>query len=387
MSIPQQLNAQGNDGTGSERVPRPVDLTSGNILPLLAAIMGGRTLLNSYRRVKSDRTPIKLSILMCAYNEERTIARAVSEVLTVDYPCDMELIVVDDGSTDTTPMLLANVANDPRLIIHHHPRNRGKGAALVSAASLASGTHILPFDADLEYSPDDIARVIHPVLTGRTDVVYGVRIFGFNTAYHSYRYAAGNRLLTRMANILYDAWLSDLHTCLKLVPLAMFRSLNLKESGFGLDTEMTALLLKAGIRPFEVPVSYFSRSHIEGKKITWRDAIRCMSILLRVRLLRSSQPKAIMVPRDDAKQVGVVPPQSGSPPWRTASALGARDDGQANAEVTGLFYDGSLEAVVTRCLFYDQRSDLGSNSDRSSAGGRPGADERGSLCAAEDRTL
>lgn len=352
MSTPQQLNAQGNHEEGSAPRPRPVGLAPVNVLPLLMAIMGDRTLVNSRHRVESDHTPIKLSILMCAYNEERTIARAVSEVLTVDYPCDMQLIVVDDGSTDTTSMQLANVANDPRVIIHHHPRNQGKGAALISAASLASGTHILPFDADLEYSPDDIVRVVHPVLTGRTDVVYGVRLFGFNTAYHSYRYAAGNRLLTRMANILFDAWLSDLHTCLKLVPLAMFRNLNLRESGFGLDTEITALLLKAGIRPFEVPVSYLSRSHNEGKKITWRDAVRCMSILLRVRLLRSSQPKAIIVPRDDAEQVGVVTPERGGPPWRTISALDVRDDGQANAEAASLFHPDSLGQRMKfgRCL-------------------------------------
>ena len=141
-------------------------------------------------KMDSGGTPVKLSMLMCAYNEERTIIQAISEVLAEDYPCDMELIVVDDGSTDATPTLLAHV-NDPRVIIHRHPRNRGKGASLLSAVSIATGTHILPFDADLEYAPEDIIRIIHPVLKGRCDVVYGVRIFGFNTVYHSYRYATG----------------------------------------------------------------------------------------------------------------------------------------------------------------------------------------------------
>jgi len=120
----------------------------------------------------------------------------------------------------------------------------------------------------------------------RYEVVYGVRLFGFNTVYQSYRYAMGNRLLTRAVNILFDANLSDLHTCLKLVPLELFRSLTLRERGFGLDTELTAALLRLGIRPFEVPVSYYSRSHSQGKKINWRDAFACLAILLRVRTAR-----------------------------------------------------------------------------------------------------
>jgi hypothetical protein len=239
--------------------------------------------------ISSPVKELKLSILMSVYNEERTIVRAVDEVLGAVYPCDIELIVVDDGSTDRTPMLLDQV-NDRRVIVHHHLANRGKGAALLTALSLAAGTHGVPFDADLEYSAEDIPRMLGPVLQGRCNVVFGARLFGCNTVYRSYRYAAGNRVLTRMANILFDACLSDLHTCLKLMPLPVLRSLDLREAGFGLDTEATALLLKRGIRPFEVPVSYYGRSHAEGKKITWRDGIACAWILLRVRLGRGSQP-------------------------------------------------------------------------------------------------
>jgi glycosyl transferase family 2 len=231
----------------------------------------------------SNVAPLKLSILMPAYNEERTISQAIAELLRAKYPCDVELIVVDDGSTDQTPALLAQV-KDSRVIVHRHPSNLGKGAGLVSALSLATGSHILPFDADLEYSPDDIPKMLAPVLKGRCNVVYGVRLFGYNTVYQSYRYAKGNRVLTRLANLLFDACLSDLHTCLKLMPLAMMRSFDLRETRFGLDTELTALLLRRGIRPFEVPVSYFSRSHAQGKKITWRDAAGCVWVLLRVRL-------------------------------------------------------------------------------------------------------
>ena len=118
--------------------------------------------------------------------------------------------------------------------------------------------------------------------------VYGTRLIGCNTVYQSYRYAMGNRMLTFLANVLFDASLTDLHTCLKLVPAASMKELSLNEIGFGLDTEMTALLLLRGVRPYEVPVSYYSRSHAEGKKITWRDAIKCIWILFRIRLQASS---------------------------------------------------------------------------------------------------
>jgi Glycosyl transferase family 2 len=224
----------------------------------------------------------KLSILMAAYNEERTIKRAIDEILQADYSFEIELIVVDDGSSDATGMLLSTL-DDDRLIVHRHSVNQGKGAALRTAMSLASGTHMLPFDADLEYVPEDIPKLLEPVLRGRCSVVYGVRLFGYNTVYRSYRYAMGNRLLTGLANILFDAKLSDLHTCLKLIPLPMLRDLGLNESGFGLDTEITALLLRRGVRPFEVPVTYYGRSHGQGKKITWRDALACIWILFRIR--------------------------------------------------------------------------------------------------------
>src|ERR1700683_4959713 len=116
---------------------------------------------------------------MPAYNEEQTVARAIEEVLQTKYPCDIELIVVDDGSTDRTPELLAQL-DDPRVTVHRHTTNLGKGAALRSAAALATGTHILPFDADLEYSPEDVPRMLEPVINGRCDVVFGARLFGFS---------------------------------------------------------------------------------------------------------------------------------------------------------------------------------------------------------------
>jgi glycosyltransferase involved in cell wall biosynthesis len=252
--------------------PRPTWLIVGDAAPHPAHHNGSR-----------HPQPFKLSILMAAYNEESTITQAIGKILNANCPCEIELIVVNDGSTDGTPELLSRV-DDPRVIVHHHPANQGKGAALLAGASLATGTHILPFDADLEYSAEDISRLLEPVLNGRCEVVYGVRVFGCNTVYRTFIYALGNRLLTRTANILFNAHLTDLHTCLKLMPLVMLRSFNLREKGFGLDSEITASILRTGIRPFEVPISYYGRSRAEGKKITWRDAVECAWILLRVRL-------------------------------------------------------------------------------------------------------
>jgi glycosyltransferase involved in cell wall biosynthesis len=229
-------------------------------------------------------TPIKLSIVMPVYNEGRTIAHAVDEVLNELYPCPIELIVVDDGSEDNTADALSAI-RDPRVIVTTHPTNQGKGAALLTGIALATGTHAVPFDADLEYGPRDLVSLLEPVLEGRSEVVYGSRLFGANTVYQSYRYAMGNKFTTWLANVMYDSYISDLHTCLKLMPIRLLRDLKLREQGFGLDTEITAYVLKLGYRPFEVPVSYHSRTRAQGKKLNWRDGVACIGILVRVRLL------------------------------------------------------------------------------------------------------
>src|SRR5258708_35379736 len=189
--------------------------------------------------------PLKLSILMAAYNEESTITRAIDEILKADCPCEIELIVVDDGSTDATPMLLSRV-DEPRVIVHRHPANQGKGAALLAAASFATGTHILPFDADLEYAAEDISRVLEPVLKGRCEVVYGAPLFGSNTVYQTFLYAVGNRLLTRLGNLLYTAHLTELHTRLKLMPLVMLRSVHRRDPGLCLGSALAAVMLMRG---------------------------------------------------------------------------------------------------------------------------------------------
>ena len=228
---------------------------------------------------------MKLSILIPAYNEAATVGVAVKRLLDIRYPCDIELVIVNDGSVDNTMDVLSSI-DDPRVVITEHPVNRGKGAAVRTAASLATGDYMLVFDADLEYSAEDILGLLSPLQRGDAEVVYGVRTFGASTA-HSFWFVIGNRVNTFTANALFNTWISDLHTCLKLLPLAMFRELPVKENGFGLDTELTAMLLARGVRPYEVPIHYKARSREEGKKLTWGDGVEATWILLRVRLKKA----------------------------------------------------------------------------------------------------
>jgi dolichol-phosphate hexosyltransferase len=225
---------------------------------------------------------VRLSILMPAYNEEQTILAAILNVLQAELPCEFELIVVDDGSSDMTGEVLSQLEH-PKLRVITHPSNLGKGAALRTGAATAVGRYVVPFDSDLEYDSGDLAAMLEPVLQGRCHVVYGTRIFGVNTRYQSYRHAMGNRALTLAANVLFDSYISDMHTCLKLVPTTLFRQLRLEEAGFALDTELTAKILRMGLRPFEVPVTYHSRSPEQGKKLTWRAGIESLRVMARVR--------------------------------------------------------------------------------------------------------
>jgi glycosyltransferase involved in cell wall biosynthesis len=224
---------------------------------------------------------VKLSILMPVFNEQTLIATAVKQALDVSYPCEIELVVVDDGSTDRTSEILAGLA-DSRLNVIVHERNQGKGAAIRTAAARATGDYMVILDADLEYDPQDIPRLLEPVLDGRAELVYGSRTFGSHSAY-SFWYVMGNKGVTTAANMIYNSYISDLETCFKLMPTPLYRSLKIRSHGFGMEAEVTGKLLRRKLRPYEVPISYRARSREEGKKITWRDGVEAIWILVRER--------------------------------------------------------------------------------------------------------
>jgi glycosyltransferase involved in cell wall biosynthesis len=228
---------------------------------------------------------MKLSILMPVYNERNTLENAVKRVLDVDYPVDVELVIVDDGSTDGTRDLYAQWEDDPRVVLHQKPSNGGKGSAIRKAAELATGDYVIICDADLEYAPEEIPDLLHPVLRGEAEVVYGTRTFGSHNAY-SYIYVLGNRAVTTFANVLFNCYISDLETCFKLLPLDLYRSLDVRSAGFGMEAELTGKILRSGIRPYEVPISYRARGREEGKKLTWRDGVYALGILSRERVRR-----------------------------------------------------------------------------------------------------
>jgi glycosyltransferase involved in cell wall biosynthesis len=229
---------------------------------------------------------MKLSILMPVYNEEDRILQALKEALAVDYPVDVELVIVDDGSSDRTRELL-EPCDDQRVRIIGHERNRGKGAAIRTAVEQACGTHLVILDADLEYDPRNIPDLLRPVLEGRATIVFGNRSFMAHSAY-SFWYVMGNRVVTLTANLLFNAYIGDLETGLKLMPVELYRSLDVRSPGFGMEAEVTGKLLRRGLRPYEVPVDYRARSRAEGKKITWRDGVKALGILTRERMRRRS---------------------------------------------------------------------------------------------------
>jgi glycosyltransferase involved in cell wall biosynthesis len=224
-----------------------------------------------------------LSILMPAYNERPTIERAIERVLATDLPVsDFELIVVDDGSTDGTRELLTGRDWPSPLNLVLHDRNMGKGAAVRTALAQAQGTYSVILDADLEYDPADLQRLLPPLRNGQAEVVFGTRAFAAHSSY-GFWYVVGNKAVTMAANILYDCWLTDIMSCWKLMPTSLFRSLDLREPGFGIEPEIAARLLRAGTRIYEVPIDYMARSREEGKKLTAGDGFRVLRTLLRCR--------------------------------------------------------------------------------------------------------
>jgi len=228
-----------------------------------------------------------LSVIVPVYNERETLPEIVRRIRSVDlgaYRLTTEIVLVDDGSTDGTRDLLPGLAELPGVRVFLLPRNRGKGAAVRAGIESAVGDFLLVQDADLEYDPRDYPTLLRPILEGRSSVVYGSRFLGEHKAMY-YWHQVGNKLLTTIANILYNTTLTDMETCYKLCTREVAHSFKLKQNRWGFDPEMTAKILKRGHRIYEVPISYNGREFEEGKKINWRDAFAVVASLVRYRFM------------------------------------------------------------------------------------------------------
>ncbi len=225
-----------------------------------------------------------LSVLMPVFNERETVRRAIAQTLGADMGVEgVELIVVDDGSTDGTREILRDTAWDDRVRVLLHERNQGKGAAVRTALAHATGAYAAIMDADLEYEPGEIGRLLPHLIAGDADAVFGKRGFESHTAYNFW-YVVGNKVVTLAANVIYNAYVSDIMTCHKVLPTETFRSLGLREPGFGIEPEITARLMRRGARIYEVPVVYRARPRDEGKKLTAVDGLRVLRTLVRCRV-------------------------------------------------------------------------------------------------------
>jgi len=226
---------------------------------------------------------MKLSVIIPVYNEESTVLDII-EAVRGSGVADIELLVINDCSTDGTREKLESLPPSADLIIVHHDRNRGKGAAIRTAQPLVTGDVVVVQDADLEYSPREFPKLLRPLEEDRADVVYGSRYSGREILVDSFWHYLGNKILTTFSNILANIHLTDMETCYKMVRARVFKSLTLECNRFGIEPELTAKLARRGCRIYEVPIAYEARCSEDGKKIGWRDGVAAFWYIIKYNL-------------------------------------------------------------------------------------------------------
>ena len=229
----------------------------------------------------------KLSIVIPVYNEKETLAECVHRVLSVDVPLEVELVMVNDASTDGSEKVIEQLCHQYQSVpiqVVTHEENQGKGASLRDGFARVTGDYVLIQDADLEYDPNDYPRLLKPLLTGRADVVYGSRFIGSEEKRVLYYWhSLGNKFLTTMSNMCTNLNLTDMETCYKVFRREVVDQLTIKSRRFGVEPEMTAKIARNHWRVYEVGIAYNGRTYAEGKKITWKDGVQALYTIFRYR--------------------------------------------------------------------------------------------------------
>jgi glycosyltransferase involved in cell wall biosynthesis len=226
----------------------------------------------------------KLSVIVPVFNERNTVVEIMRRMRAVELPIDREFVLVDDGSSDGTQQVLAQLG-DSTVKIVKHPANRGKGAAIRTGLDHVTGDLVLIQDADLEYDPEDWPKLLTPMFRGKATVVYGSRFTG-ERRNMLFLHWVGNRTLSLVTNVLYNTTLSDMETCYKLFDRRVLDGITIRSDRFDFEPEITAKVLRQGVRIYEVPISYTGREFDEGKKITWRDGFAALFALVKYRFVR-----------------------------------------------------------------------------------------------------